>query len=420
LKLLAHRIVALPESCLCELRYSAPGWLVRNLDALAEIDPRLAWAVWDALFDAIVGGGEATTESGLGDMMVAGVPQLRSRRTYEHALNSPIGELTQVVIRLAAAVSAQAGLPAEARERLALAMEAPGEGGDHAVCIVFSRLPWLYHAADRKFAESLIPLLDPDGPKGEPAWSGYLSGQNVGGPDLFALVRAHFLAAYRCAGAWPWSDSPYGALAEFLVAVLAAPGAHRFVSHAQARSALQAGGEPACRTFLDATYKPHDMAHLAQTASTRLATRGGPADRGNIEPTDRARPLSRGPFPRGGSRHQAASASRPSSGFGGPSTFRWRRGWGAPNRRTLPSCNPCIAGWRYRAVPAGLQPRGATRRHRCGRPDPLQNTCLAAPPRVRPRLSAREGGQFHPRGRRRSHQQMDPLCVTVSGLPAEE
>jgi hypothetical protein len=248
---LGRRLAQLPGSVLLQLRHSAPDWLDRNIIELAQIDPGLPWTLWDTLFAGVVSGEDGCTESALGEVLLGAFSQPRSRRTFEHALNSPIGTLTQALIRLSSQAGTLAGLSEDARARLRTAMEAPGEGADHAVSIVFHKLPWLFHR-DRGFGRELIPRLDPMGSQAEPAWSGYLAGPEIGGPELFIPLRDHYLAAFGAAADWRWSDSPYERLADFLMAIQMSPQPGRFLSAPCAREALQVGGESACRHFLDA------------------------------------------------------------------------------------------------------------------------------------------------------------------------
>lgn len=99
-RLLLSRLVRLPPDKIFELRYDAPNWLQKNLLKLAKASQACALQGWDALFDLLVAAGAEAFSSPAGDAFVGGRPQLRSRRTYEHSINSPMGRLLSALFEI--------------------------------------------------------------------------------------------------------------------------------------------------------------------------------------------------------------------------------------------------------------------------------------------------------------------------------
>jgi len=90
--------------------------------------------------------GGTTTRSVLGETRVAGVVVQRSRRTYGHAINGPIGKAAEgLLYALNSLKLAQGhGIPEEFKARLERLLASQGEGGDHTVAILTHQISWLY------------------------------------------------------------------------------------------------------------------------------------------------------------------------------------------------------------------------------------------------------------------------------------
>ncbi len=227
--------------------------LERNIVALGSTDVSEAWRVWDAILAALIAGGAEATKSVIGDTYVGGEPQHRSRRTYDMAINGPVGALTQAALALIDSQKlARRGITADIRDRLAAARGAPAEGSDNAVSVLLKYLIYFDRVDEKYAAEVLAPLLDCNQPTAEPAWSGYLAGRHIARPELFLQIRGAFLESFRQSLGWRWSEPRGHLLAEFLVAMLLDTRARHYLSPQQARGALQEGGEPACLGALHA------------------------------------------------------------------------------------------------------------------------------------------------------------------------
>ena len=193
-------------------------WLDNHFLRLTVQDRTRALRVFDTLLDKLFENGPAATESGLGELYVAGHRQHRSRRTFEHAINGPVGEATKLLLDLldAAEPTAASHMPADLTSRIERLMVAPGEGADHAICIIARRLRRLDYVDPDWTRATVLPWFNPDNPAAEPAWSGYLVDNPLPAPPLFSLLKPHFLTVFGHASEWNWVDHAFLRLHKFL------------------------------------------------------------------------------------------------------------------------------------------------------------------------------------------------------------
>lgn len=240
--LFAARLARLPYRVISELPHYVPQWLSKNLPALAKLDRERAFAVWDAILAGLTSNGSKALQSSIGASLIGGKLQHSSRRTYEHAINSPIGTLSATLFKLLGdqELAAGSGIPSGIRERLERVLGAPGEGADHATCEITIRLNWLFYLDPEWVSQRLIPMFSANNPQAEPAWNGFLHSENLGPPELFGLLKTHFLEVFEYFSMWRWSDQAIDRLHEFLVvACYWHKKSRRYVSFAEARLALQ-------------------------------------------------------------------------------------------------------------------------------------------------------------------------------------
>lgn len=145
--IMCRRMLQLPDAAIVEMQYTVGTWLRDRFPAVYDHSPALAYDVFDRLVTGLISQGSTGTDSGRGTVSVGGVVVEQSRRTLDHAINGPIGNATeglwQVLIK--AERNAGSGLPAELTTRMERLLAAPGEGSDHAVCIVCQHTSWLEH-----------------------------------------------------------------------------------------------------------------------------------------------------------------------------------------------------------------------------------------------------------------------------------
>ncbi|MCA1493018.1 SIR2 family protein [Ensifer sp. NBAIM29] len=197
-----NRVARLPNEVVAELRHTLGGWLERNLSTALEFDNELGWQVYDHIMDGINCGGKRATESGLGAVHQGGEVVERSRRTYDHAINGPIGMCAAALFTAVPRDEPKegSGVPDHIRARLERLFAAIGEGSDHAIAISMSRLNWIMYVDPVWARERLIPLLAFEHPASEPAWNGLLHSNRNPTPALATAIKPLLLKLY------PWLE----------------------------------------------------------------------------------------------------------------------------------------------------------------------------------------------------------------------
>jgi hypothetical protein len=239
----AGRLIRAPKTLLAGLQHATSWWFRKNAKRIANRSLDLSYRLFDRILDVTVSLGAQATESVLGDVSVGGKVLPRSRRTVDHAINSPVGHLTDGILDVLGGLDLveSSGLPDPISLRLETLMRAPGEGADYAVCLTARRLRWLHWLDPEWTRERLIPLFRNDHDLCEPAWNGLLQDTHVPAPQLFSLLKQHFLQSFESFALWKWEEHTRNKLVEFLVvACLWRQRNKAYVSYAEARTALRA------------------------------------------------------------------------------------------------------------------------------------------------------------------------------------
>ncbi len=213
-----HRLVRLPHTFIVELHHTLGQWLEQNLVSILEFDYELGWVVYDHIVDAILSGREDAAESGLGEVLQDEEVIERSRRTYGHAINGPLGMCTEALFHAVPGEKQEAGslIPDSIKGRVERLFAAPGEGADHAVSIAASKLNWLMFVDPDWTQERLIPMLAFDHPASEPAWNGLLHCGRVPWPPLAETIKPLLLELFPWVGGFAWDRDLSKVSAEWL------------------------------------------------------------------------------------------------------------------------------------------------------------------------------------------------------------
>ena len=197
-----RRLALLPHKVVQELRHTLGRWIEKNLVGILAFDDDLGWLVFDHFVDGIVNGGPEAAESGRGEMRQGGEIIQKSRRTYGHAINGPLGMCVDALFHAVPGEKQEAGslIPQHIKTRVERLFAAPGEGSDHAVSITMSKLNWLMHVDPTWTEERLVPMLAFGHPAAEPAWNGFLHSQRVPWSPLAILIKSLLLELP------PWID----------------------------------------------------------------------------------------------------------------------------------------------------------------------------------------------------------------------
>ncbi|UPK35458.1 hypothetical protein IVB18_47220 [Bradyrhizobium sp. 186] len=213
----------------------------------------------------LTAGGADALKSGVGDTFVGGKPQGYSRRTYTHAINGPVGVMTETLYQILddRKIGHQASIPIDIRSRIENALSTLGEGEDHAVCETTSRLTWLYYLDPNWVKLRIIPFFALTNDQAEPAWNGFLHNQRLGDTELFALLKPNFLRLFEVVQNWRWDSQPIDRLHQFLVlACYWNTQSNQYVNFSEARLALQRStddGRSEALSFLNSIIADQDV-----------------------------------------------------------------------------------------------------------------------------------------------------------------
>ena len=201
-----HRLSRLPHTVIVELRHTLGRWLEQNIVTVLEFDDELGWAVFDRIVDGIMSGEADAAESGLGDVRQGSVVIERSRRTYDHAINGPLGMCAEALLHAVAGEKPKPNslIPLHIRSRVERLFEAAGEGSDHAVSIAASKLNWLMYVDPDWTRERLIPILAVDHPASESAWNGFLSSGWMPSPPFAEVIKPFLLDVFPWIEGFSW------------------------------------------------------------------------------------------------------------------------------------------------------------------------------------------------------------------------
>ena len=254
----AGRLIGAPGTLLAALQHETSWWFRNNAKRIASRTPDLSHRLFDRILGVATSLGADATVSTLGEVSVSGNALQPSRRTIDHAINSPIGHLADAILDILAGLglSEGNGLPAAISGRLEALMQAPGEGANHAVCLTTRRLPWLHWLDSKWTRKRLIPLFKIGHDLCEPAWNGLVYDSQVPGPQLFSLLKRHFLKAFESFALLNWDEHTRNKFVELLVGASQRGRENKaYVSLGEARTALR---------VVDDSSRSHALWFLAQ------------------------------------------------------------------------------------------------------------------------------------------------------------
>lgn len=201
-----NRLARLPYAVITSLRGTLGRWLEKNLVAVLKFDVDLGWTVYDHIVDGILSGGADAGKSGLGEVRQGAKIIQRSRRTFEHAINGPVGMCAEALLHAVLGETPEAAvlIPDHIKSRVERLFTAPGEGSDHAVSIVCSQLNWLMRVDPAWTEERLIPILAVEHPASEPAWNGFLHRGREPWPPLAEIIKPLLLDLFPRVEGFSW------------------------------------------------------------------------------------------------------------------------------------------------------------------------------------------------------------------------
>lgn len=217
-----HRISRLPREKILELDHALTDRINRDFASAHGRDPQLAWLVFDAVLAAFASEDGAFSESPLGDTYIKGEVTRSSRRTFEHAINGPVGKMVRgwmsALIDYLHTAEAQ-GMPEEFKVRRVNLLASSGEGRDHAVAIFTYQAHWLNSLDPEWVQNEMMSWFDFDHPFAEPAWNGLLSSRKIPPKEIGELLNSKLVGIFPMIDQWNWSDE-LGKVAAGMVVLL--------------------------------------------------------------------------------------------------------------------------------------------------------------------------------------------------------
>jgi hypothetical protein len=237
--LMADTLVRLPVETALELRHYFPGWIKGHLTALEQLDRPRALEIFDAVIAPYRAADPAVTRSGVGATTVGGVVQERSEVSFDKAVNSPCGKLTECLLSFQQKASKSRAIPEHIRDRLRTMFELPGDGGGHSVCIVTQRMGWFDFYYRAWTTENLIPMFVLSDPRSEAAWHGLAHDRNGLSTDTLKALNPAFLEMLSGKATWRLNESEQRRHIQRLVSLCSEKRkASRIVSFHEARTVL--------------------------------------------------------------------------------------------------------------------------------------------------------------------------------------
>ena len=256
------RLVSLADKDLGALRSEVARWCREHSPRLVPKYSSLAYRLFDRVLNLLLAAGNESTTSALGDVSIAGQTVASSRRTIEHAINSPIGDLTSGLLQIMNGSEPKkgSGIPVQIKCRFERLLGSPGEGADHSAIMLAQNLSLLYHIDSDWTSERLVPLFNPDHHFAEAVWNGLLNARYIPAPKLFVLLKPYLMRVFDSAQDWIWDhDTATSKLVEFLTSSQKRYNAS-YVSYQEVRTALRK---------VDDAARSHAVWSLAQIATSK-------------------------------------------------------------------------------------------------------------------------------------------------------
>lgn len=213
-----HRLGKLPYDTVREMAYAVGLWVRGQLAVAYDFDAKLALNTFDHLLQGLCSDVDDTSSS-LGEVRIGDRILGGSHRTYEDALNGPIGHLATGLLDTLAqqSLGKSDGLPEEFSLRMARLLDPLSKGTDHAISIFSSQMKWLHDIDPGWVMKNIVPLLNLDHCLAEPAWSGMLSNKQFPVPGMENYIKEQTLRLFPLIYSWKWDRNVYRAAVEWVL-----------------------------------------------------------------------------------------------------------------------------------------------------------------------------------------------------------
>ena len=176
------------------------------------------WRVWDFILNTFNLIGSEANNSAFGETFEHGRKVEKSRKTLEHAMNSPIGQLVDAIFDIYNAWDLSPHeFQNEALWRLEIALKSKGEGSHHAMSMIMLRFNFMYKNYETWSKYNLIPIFNPKNKNSEVAWDSFFHIQHKPSNEAILILKPFFLDLFEKDLEWPKSERFKNHLASLLI-----------------------------------------------------------------------------------------------------------------------------------------------------------------------------------------------------------
>ena len=203
-----NRLTRLPFDMIAKLRYTVGMWLKTHLTRALQFDANLGWRVYDHFLTGILFEDQDVTKSSMDHTYHGNEIAHRTPRTFHHAINGPLGMLTEALLIVTEAGKPEPGslISKNIKMRLEKLLTSTKEGVDHSTSILMSQLSWIMSVDPVWANERLIPMLAFKHDASEPAWNGLLNSQSRPSVVVTKIVKPLLLTLYPWIRNFDWCD----------------------------------------------------------------------------------------------------------------------------------------------------------------------------------------------------------------------
>ena len=215
---IGNAVLKLPKETIFTCRFSLTRWLEGGFIGACKDQQDLFWRVWDFIFNTFNLIGPEANKSAIGDTFERGRKIEKSRKTYEHAMNSPIGQLVDAIFNTYNAWDLKPHeFKNEALCRLERALKSKGEGSHHAMSMIMLRFNFMYKNYETWSKYNLIPIFNPRNKNSEVAWDSFFHIQHKPSNEAILILKPFFLDLFEKDLEWPKSERFKNHLASLLI-----------------------------------------------------------------------------------------------------------------------------------------------------------------------------------------------------------
>lgn len=216
--LIGEAILKLPQDIINSCRFTLTRFIEERLINACLNKKDLFWGVWDYIFNTLNLLGSEATSSAFGDSFESGRKVKKSRKTLEHAMNSPIGQLVDAIFKTYNTWNLKPHeFKSEVLWRLEIALQSKGEGSHHAISMITRNFNFLYENYETWSKYHLVPIFNPNNKNGEAAWDSFFNIRYKPSNRAILILKPFFIDLFKNELKWSKNERFKNHLASFLI-----------------------------------------------------------------------------------------------------------------------------------------------------------------------------------------------------------